>query len=262
MKSNAYGSRINTTTITTASTNPALYRHSKFFQSFANLELIGFHRPGDDTGLSDSSIIEATRRLRRTSGHRSSISSTVRRSIQYNTALNSHICENTINRPSAARKRNVLIKVARSHSTAVKRTQNSNNMLLSPSRALSLRGPLFRSRRTPSADSSNSLPATMVTATTSTSGRSRRFLAKVPKLFEFEIFGFKSSNRTSNFGMPGMLSKRHRKPSTLDFRCVGMAGEDEIPQAGPTMTSIPPTINWTKPDIHSDWKKDWFTTVR
>ncbi|KAF8418886.1 hypothetical protein EV426DRAFT_309188 [Tirmania nivea] len=95
-------------------------------------------------------------------------------------------------------------------------------------RTLSLR---FRRGRTTTANSTNSLPPTISTTASTFSGRSKRLLAKVPKMFEFELpFGALRIHRISKVPTVGhgLLTKRHKKPSTLDFRCIGMAGEDDF----------------------------------
>lgn len=154
---------------------------------------------------------------------------------------------------------------------------------------LSLRGPLFRRGRATTTTSTNSLPTTISTTASTFSGRSKRLLEKVPKMFEFELpFGALKIHRISRVPTVshGLLTRRHKKPSTLDFRCIGMAGEDEF-YFGGTPSNIckfdtylthlewsmhlclrvfvvitgAPRIHWVKPDIHSDWKKDWFTGV-
>ena len=54
-------------------------------------------------------------------------------------------------------------------------------------------------------------------------------------MFEFDLpFGMLKLHRISKAPKVtpgignGVLTKRHRKPSTLDFRCIGMVGEDEF----------------------------------
>lgn len=97
-------------------------------------------------------------------------------------------------------------------------------------RALSLRGPLFRRGRATNANSASPFPTTITMTASTFSGRSKRLLAKVPKMFEFDLpFGVLKIHRISKVPTVshGVLTKRHRKPSTLDFRCIGMTGEDD-----------------------------------
>ncbi|KAF8448179.1 hypothetical protein BGX38DRAFT_603688 [Terfezia claveryi] len=128
-------------------------------------------------------------------------------------------------------------------------------------RTLSLR---FRRGRTTTANSMNSLPTTISTTASTLSGRSKRLFAKFPKMFEFELpFGALRIHRISKVPTVGhgLLTKRHKKPSTLDFRCIGMTGEDDFYFGGTPTNICAPRIHWVKPDIHSDWKKDWFMGV-
>ncbi|KAF8463710.1 hypothetical protein BDZ91DRAFT_796254 [Kalaharituber pfeilii] len=142
----------------------------------------------------------------------------------------------------------------------VKRAFSTTSYFRMKSRTLSLRNPLFRRARTPSADSMNSMPVSIGTMASSTfSVKSKKLLAKVPKFFEFELrFGSIRIHRVTKTSH-GFLSRRHRKPSTLDFRCIGMVNEDEYYYGEAQQTA--PRIHWVKPDIHSDWKKDWFKGV-
>ena len=106
----------------------------------------------------------------------------------------------------------------------------SANMMKGRTLSLRIRRPLFKRVRTPSVDSTSSLP-TIASTSSTLSMRSKRFLAKVPKMFAFELpFGSIRVHKVSKASKVGhgYLTRRHRKPSTLDFRCIGMAAEDDF----------------------------------
>ena len=108
------------------------------------------------------------------------------------------------------------------------------------SRHLSFKNPLSRRAKTPSGDSTSStssLPHSIDTASSSVSSKSKKLFSKIPSLFDlnfelpfvstrFQKAQKKEQQQQQQREQHVLLSRRQRKPSTLDFRCCGMEADD------------------------------------
>ncbi|KAL7276945.1 hypothetical protein RUND412_000038 [Rhizina undulata] len=112
---------------------------------------------------------------------------------------------------------------------------------------------------------------TFFTHSSSSSSRRQRLLTKVKQPFGtmFSSSGRKDRDRRT------LMSLMHKKPSTLDFRCIGMPEDfDGLGRASSLDLDLlyappfelqlyddVPRIDWKRPDVNDDWDANWFAGI-